>query len=176
MHTPHTPSQVYLSRHKETGALNAIKVLQKEKIVKCSKVKHIMAKRNDTAHPFIVGLHYSFQTSTNLYFVLDYVNGGTLFFHLQREKVFNESRARWVTSCYIKPYDANCRTQTKYKAHVRALYKLLSLANCTVNLCSCAINWRTVPMRNPEWFYSVCWVIMWNSFQIVVRLWTIVNQ
>jgi serine/threonine protein kinase len=34
-------------------------------------------------HPFLVGMYYSFQTADKLYFVLDYVNGGELFFHLQ---------------------------------------------------------------------------------------------
>ena len=78
----------------------AIKVLQKKAIVKRNEVKHILAERNvllrNVEHPFLVGLHYSFQTSSKLYFVLDYVNGGELFFHLQRERVFDESRSRYV--------------------------------------------------------------------------------
>lgn len=92
--------QVYLGRHKGTGQCYAIKVLQKKAIIRRNEVKHIMAERNvllnNVTHPFLVGLHYSFQTGNKLYFVLDYVNGGELFFHLQREKVFEEPRARLV--------------------------------------------------------------------------------
>jgi len=33
-----------------------------------------------------------------LYFVLDYVNGGELFFHLQRERKFSEQRARFYAA------------------------------------------------------------------------------
>ena len=89
-----------MGKHKTTGKYFAIKVLQKKSIVKRNEVKHIMAERNvllkNLKHPFLVGLHYSFQTGNKLYFVLDYVNGGELFFHLQRERCFNEARARWV--------------------------------------------------------------------------------
>lgn len=39
-----------------------------------------MAERNvllkNVKHPFLVGLHYSFQTTDKLYFVLDFINGG----------------------------------------------------------------------------------------------------
>ena len=42
--------------------------------------KHIMSERNvllkNVKHPFLVGLHYSFQTADKLYFILDYINGG----------------------------------------------------------------------------------------------------
>lgn len=42
--------------------------------------RHIMAERNvllkNAKHPFLVGLHYSFQTTDKLYFVLDFINGG----------------------------------------------------------------------------------------------------
>ncbi len=35
-------------------------------------------------HPFIVRLHFAFQTKDKLYMILDYVNGGELFFHLKQ--------------------------------------------------------------------------------------------
>lgn len=72
--------QVLLARHKNEGGVYAVKVLQKQAIMKRNEVKHIMAERNvllkNVVHPFLVGLHYSFQTPDKLYFVLDYVNGG----------------------------------------------------------------------------------------------------
>ena len=89
--------QVYLGRHKPTGQYYAIKILEKKKIHP-KGVKQIMAERNvliqNLQHPFLVGLHYSFQTSSKLYFVLDYVNGGELFCHLKKG-AFGEARARW---------------------------------------------------------------------------------
>lgn len=46
----------------------------------CFQEKHIMSERNvllkNVKHPFLVGLHFSFQTADKLYFVLDYINGG----------------------------------------------------------------------------------------------------
>uniref|UniRef100_A0A667ZRH1 Serine/threonine-protein kinase Sgk1 n=1 Tax=Myripristis murdjan TaxID=586833 RepID=A0A667ZRH1_9TELE len=94
--------KVLLARHKETTKYYAIKVLQKKIILKKKEQKHIMAERSvlmkNIKHPFLVGLHYSFQTTDKLYFVLDYVNGGELFYHLQRERVFLEPRARFYAA------------------------------------------------------------------------------
>ncbi len=69
-----------MANHKFENKIYAIKVLSKEAIIKRNEVKHIMAERNvlirNLKHPFLVGLHYSFQSNDKLYFVLDYVNGG----------------------------------------------------------------------------------------------------
>eukprot|EP00438_Fugacium_kawagutii_P031867 Skav224120 [mRNA] locus=scaffold2427:276419:283722:- [translate_table: standard] len=46
------------------------------------------------SHPFIVSLHYAFQTPKKLYLVLDYCPGGELFFHLSRAGRFSEGRTR----------------------------------------------------------------------------------
>ncbi len=42
------------------------------------------------ADPFIVQLHFAFQTQHNLCLVMDFINGGELFAHLSRNKVFSE--------------------------------------------------------------------------------------
>ncbi|KAI1894954.1 hypothetical protein AGOR_G00121080 [Albula goreensis] len=94
--------KVLLARHKESERYYAIKVLQKKIILKKKEQKHIMCERSvllkNLQHPFLVGLHFSFQTTDKLYFVLDYVNGGELFYHLQRERVFLEPRARFYAA------------------------------------------------------------------------------
>uniref|UniRef100_A0A8C2JC52 Serine/threonine-protein kinase Sgk1 n=1 Tax=Cyprinus carpio TaxID=7962 RepID=A0A8C2JC52_CYPCA len=91
--------KVLLAKRKRDGKCYAIKVLQKKVILKKREQKHIMAERNvllkNVKHPFLVGLHYSFQTTDKLYFVLDFVNGGELFFHLQKERTFPEPRAKF---------------------------------------------------------------------------------
>ena len=75
--------QVYLTRHIKEDKLYAMKILKKESIIKRNEQRHIMAERNvlirNLTHPFLVGLHYSFQSADKLYFVLDYVNGGEVF-------------------------------------------------------------------------------------------------
>lgn len=49
-------------------------------------------------HPFIVKMHNEFQTDTKLYFVMDFLNGGELFFHLKKEGRFTENKARFYAA------------------------------------------------------------------------------
>ncbi len=52
------------------------------------QVKRALTEREILAtsnHPFIVTLHYSFQTKNNLYFIMDYCAGGEFFKMLQRQ-------------------------------------------------------------------------------------------
>lgn len=75
-----------------------MKVLNKADIVKRKQVEHTRTERRVLGtinHPFIVRLHYAFQTEEKLYFVLDYAAGGELFFHLSRLKKFPEATTRF---------------------------------------------------------------------------------
>ena len=49
-------------------------------------------------NPYIVGLHYAFQTETKLYFVIDFLNGGELFTYLRKESRFSEQKAKIYTA------------------------------------------------------------------------------
>ncbi|XP_010883042.2 serine/threonine-protein kinase Sgk2b [Esox lucius] len=94
--------KVLLARHRKSGGFYAVKVLQKDVIMRRKEQRTVMIERNvllkGLQHPFLVGLHFSFQTLHRLYFVLDYINGGELFFHLQKEGAFPESRAKFYTA------------------------------------------------------------------------------
>jgi len=78
-----------------------MKVLDKKHILDHNEVEHTLSEKNILSKvnsPFLVNLRYSFQTAEKLYFVLDYINGGELFYHLQREKKFNEERVRFYAA------------------------------------------------------------------------------
>ena len=49
-------------------------------------------------NPYIVGLHYAFQTDVKLYFFIDFLNGGELFTYLRKEQRFAENRARFYAA------------------------------------------------------------------------------
>ena len=78
--------KVLLAQHKKDSEFYAVKVLNKQTIIKKNEQGHIMAERNvltkNLSHPFLVSLHYSFQTAEKLYFVLDYLGRVVFIFKL----------------------------------------------------------------------------------------------
>lgn len=99
-----TFGRVFQVRKRDTHRIYAMKVLSKKVIVQKKEVAHTLGERNilvRTARsdsPFIVGLKFSFQTPTDLYLVTDYMSGGELFWHLQKEGRFNETRAKFYVA------------------------------------------------------------------------------
>mmetsp|Transcript_6662 Transcript_6662/g.11212 ORF Transcript_6662/g.11212 Transcript_6662/m.11212 type:complete len:128 (+) Transcript_6662:214-597(+) len=79
--------KVYLVQKKDSGHYFAMKTLKKEMILKHQQKVNTQAERlilEKLSHPFIVQLHFAFQTPQKLYFVMDFLNGGELFYHLRR--------------------------------------------------------------------------------------------
>ena len=96
-----TFGKVMLSKEKGTQDLYAVKILKKDTILAKDEVAHTMTENavlQETKHPFLTALKCSFQTPELLVFVMEYVSGGELFFHLSREKIFSEDRTRFYTA------------------------------------------------------------------------------
>jgi len=89
--------QVRKRTGRDQGKILAMKVLRKATIVRNQKdTAHTKAERNileAIKFPFIVDLLYAFQTGGKLYLILEYLSGGELFMHLEREGVFLEDTA-----------------------------------------------------------------------------------
>ncbi|KAJ4971214.1 hypothetical protein NE237_004313 [Protea cynaroides] len=93
--------KVFQVKKKGTSEIYAMKVMRKDKIMEKNHVEYMKAERDiltKVDHPFIVQLRYSFQTKHRLYLVLDFVNGGHLFFQLYRHGLFREDLARIYTA------------------------------------------------------------------------------
>lgn len=96
-----TFGQVYQVKKKDSKRIYAMKVLSKKVIVKKNEIAHTIGERNILVRtasktcPFIVGLKFSFQTPADLYLVTDFMSGGELFWHLQKEGRFSEDRAKF---------------------------------------------------------------------------------
>uniref|UniRef100_A0A8C8DTW9 non-specific serine/threonine protein kinase n=1 Tax=Oryzias sinensis TaxID=183150 RepID=A0A8C8DTW9_9TELE len=93
-----TFGKVILVKERSTGVHYAMKILRKMVIIAKDEVAHTVTESRvlqNTRHPFLTTLKYAFQTNDRLCFVMEYANGGELFFHLSRDRVFTEDRARF---------------------------------------------------------------------------------
>ncbi|XP_020685598.1 serine/threonine-protein kinase AtPK2/AtPK19 isoform X1 [Dendrobium catenatum] len=89
--------KVFQVKRKGTSEIFAMKVMRKDKIMEKNHADYMKAERDiltKVDHPFVVQLRYSFQTKYRLYLVLDFVNGGHLFFQLYHHGLFREDLAR----------------------------------------------------------------------------------
>ncbi|NXN97630.1 KS6A2 kinase, partial [Rhinopomastus cyanomelas] len=81
----------------DAAQLYAMKVLKKATLkvrdrVRSKMERDILAEVN---HPFIVKLHYAFQTEGKLYLILDFLRGGDLFTRLSKEVMFTEEDVKF---------------------------------------------------------------------------------
>jgi len=119
-----TFGKVIMCREKATSHLYAIKILKKSVIIAKDEVAHTLTENRvlqTTKHPFLTQLKYSFQTADRLCFVMEYVNGGELFFHLSKVRVFSEDRTKF--------YGAEIISALGYLHSHNIVYRDLKLEN-----------------------------------------------
>ncbi|CAK90137.1 unnamed protein product (macronuclear) [Paramecium tetraurelia] len=90
-------SRVYLVRKKDSGYFYAMKLIDKNFILKSNKEiiinneRQVMEQLNS---PYLAKLFYSFETKYYLVFVMEHCAGGELFYHLRKLRRLNEEQAK----------------------------------------------------------------------------------
>lgn len=89
--------KVYKVKKVSDGKIYAMKSLSKQFLMKQKQLKYAIGEcriLKSLIHPFVIRLHYAFQTPKSLYMVLEYCPNGDLSAHLTERGTFEEVEAR----------------------------------------------------------------------------------
>jgi protein kinase A len=120
--------RVMLVQHKASKDYYAMKVLDKQKIVKLKQVEHTMNEKkilHAINFPFAVTLKFHFKDTTNLYMLMEFINGGEMFSHLRKLGRFSEPHSRFYASQIILCFE--------YLHHLDLIYRDLKPENLLID-------------------------------------------
>lgn len=142
--------KVYLARERASRRCVAIKVVRKSATVDLDELENIETEHEVfrlaslEAHPFLAHLLTFFQDSSRFYFVMEYIGGGDLMFHIQKRK-FTLSEARF--------FAAEVLLAIEYLHKHNIIYRDLKLDNILLTaeghakltdygLCKLGMDWK----------------------------------
>ncbi|CAG5134997.1 unnamed protein product, partial [Candidula unifasciata] len=155
---------------RDNGKLYALKQLKKASIVQKTKTtEHTRTERQVLEairqSPFLVTLHYAFQTDSKLNLILDFVNGGEMFTHLYQREHFTEDEVR----IYIG--EITLALETLHKLGI--IYRDIKLENILLDadghivLTDFGLSKEFLPTDPTHRTYSFCGTIEYMAPEVV---------
>ncbi|CAF0757500.1 unnamed protein product [Adineta steineri] len=152
----------------DSGSLYAMKVLTKASL-KVRDRQRTKMERDILAqicHPFIVKLHYAFQTEGKVYLVLDFLRGGDLFTRLSKEVMFTERDVQF--------YLAELALALDHLHSLGIVYRDLKPENILLDtdghiaLTDFGLSKESIPTQDSKTF-SFCGTVEYMSPEVVSR-------
>ena len=95
-------AKVMMVELKKTKRIYAMKVIKKSLVSDDEDIDWVQTEKHvfeiATNYPFLVGLHSCFQSPSRLFFIIEFVRGGDLMYHMQRQRRLPEEHARFYAS------------------------------------------------------------------------------
>ncbi|CDH50007.1 ypk2p [Lichtheimia corymbifera JMRC:FSU:9682] len=102
--------KVLLVRSRHDQQLYALKTIKKKHVIQQNEVAHTKAERDILARmqgiPFLIGLHYAFQTPSELFLVLDYYSGGDIATQMSIYSAFSAERTLFYAAEIVQGLSA----------------------------------------------------------------------
>ncbi|MQL75453.1 hypothetical protein Taro_007828 [Colocasia esculenta] len=164
-----TFAKVYHARSTRTSESVAIKVLDKEKIMKGGLIGHIkreIAILRRVRHPNIVQLFEVMATKTKIYFVMEYVRGGELFGRVAKGRLREETARKYFQQ--LMSAVAFCHARGVYHRDLKPENLLLD-ENGDLKVTDFGLSAISEQIRQDGLFHTFCGTPAYVAPEVLAR-------
>ena len=93
--------KVYLAKNTFDGQYYAMKRIRKDHLIEKRQIENTLNEKSimmSNDNPFVLSMHYCYQSDHRLYFFMDFVPGGDLYHHLFKTKGFKEEQVKFYVA------------------------------------------------------------------------------
>eukprot|EP00249_Psilotum_nudum_P012508 c23824_g2_i5 orf=476-1762(-) len=149
-----TFAKVKYARNTDTGEVVAIKIIDKEKILKRKMIKREISTMKLIKHPNVVQLFEVIASRKYVYIVMEYVNGGELFDKIVDQGKLREDQARKYFRQLIHAVDY-CHSRGVYHRDLKPENMLLD-SNSDLKVSDFGLSALSQQRQDDGLFHTIC--------------------